>query len=464
MQEQEFISRVKGFIAEALPLKVGSENRVLVALSGGADSVALLRVLLTLGYDVVAAHCNFHLRAQESDRDERFVTELCKRLSVQLLVTHFDVPKYERTHHVSCEMACRELRYEWFERMRLAQGCAYIAVAHHYNDSEETFMLNALRGTGLRGLAGIGAVNGVIIRPLLCVDRTQIEQYLSAIQQDYVTDSTNLQSDFKRNKLRNIVLPQIKSLFPEQNLSRTLDNVRRCMGLYDDMLRAVKLCCIKQTGDIVTVDLSYIKENFPTSATTLLFELVTEYGFNGEQCSDMLTAQTGAQFFSSTGYVATRSAMGLQIIAQAKMAQTDSVYHFALHRSPNGADLLIESLDPTQDCSEISHILRADILPANEQFAFERNARVCYCSVDLLGRELTLRHYRQGDFIQPFSLGGRRKKVSDLFSDSKLSLPQKRSVWILECEGKILWVAGLRTSIHFPCHRGEDVLRLRVLP
>ncbi len=460
MEEQDFIGKVKCFITEALPLRGG--ERMLVALSGGADSVALLRVLLQLGYDVVAAHCNFHLRGEESDCDERFVTGLCAHLAVPLLKTHFDVPQYERTHHVSCEMACRELRYHWFEQMRQAHHCTYIAVAHHYNDSEETFMLNALRGTGVRGLTGIGAVNGAILRPLLCVDRGQIEQYLSAIQQDFVTDSSNLQSDFKRNKLRNIVLPQIKSLFPEQNLSLTIDNVRRCMSLYDEMLQSVKAHCVRQTGNILMVDLNYIKENF-SSATTLLFELVSVYGFNAGQCSDMMTAHTGAQFFSSIGYVATRSAVGLEIMEKAKITQRDSTYHFSLHRSSDKSALSIEPLEPTRDCTEIAQILCAELLSADVPFSFERNARVCYCSVALLERELTLRHYRQGDYIQPFSLGGRRKKVSDLFSDSKLSLPQKCSIWLLECDNKILWVAGLRTSIHFPCHQGEDVIRLTLL-
>ena len=189
-------------------------DKVLVALSGGADSVALLRVLLVLGYHCEAAHCNFHLRGEESDRDERFVNELCKGLGVTLHVTHFDTVAYASRHHVSIEMAAREMRYDWFEQLRKERGMAVIAVAHHRDDSVETFLLNLIRGAGINGLKGISPHNGCIVRPLLEVSRQDILDYLRCLRQGYVTDSTNLQDEYMRNKIRLNILPMLRELNP----------------------------------------------------------------------------------------------------------------------------------------------------------------------------------------------------------------------------------------------------------
>ena len=187
-------------------------DKVLVALSGGADSVALLRVLLVLGYHCEAAHCNFHLRGEESDRDERFVNELCKGLGVALHVTHFDTVTYASRHHVSIEMAAREMRYDWFEQLRKERGGAVIAVAHHRDDSGETFLLNLIRGAGINGLKGISPHNGCIVRPLLEVSRQDILDYLRCLGHGYATDSTNLQDEYIRNKIRLNILPMLREL------------------------------------------------------------------------------------------------------------------------------------------------------------------------------------------------------------------------------------------------------------
>ena len=192
MENRGFEEKVAVYISENRLFDIGS--RVLVTVSGGADSVALLCLLNGLGYDCVAAHCNFHLRGEESMRDERFVRALCGKLGVECVVRDFDVPAYMAEHKVSMEMACRELRYGWFEEVRESSGCAVIAVAHHSDDSVETFFLNMLRGCGIAGLAGIKPVNGRIVRPFLCVSRADIEEYLQEIRQDYIVDSTNLES------------------------------------------------------------------------------------------------------------------------------------------------------------------------------------------------------------------------------------------------------------------------------
>lgn len=210
-------------------------SRLLVAVSGGADSVFLLRCLVAWGYDCVVAHCNFHLRAEESDRDERFVRDLCSVLKVSLLIEHFDTRSYASTHGVSIEMAAREQRYEWFERMRQSSGAEAIAVAHHADDNIETVLLNMLRGTGLKGLCGMEPVRGRVIRPLLCVRRDEILRSMASHGWNFVTDSTNLQPDCKRNKVRLWLLPLMEKIEPQARalLLRTIENLRDNSAFFD---------------------------------------------------------------------------------------------------------------------------------------------------------------------------------------------------------------------------------------
>ena len=173
-----------------------SENKILVALSGGADSVALLCILHTAGYRCEAAHCNFHLRGEESNRDEQFVRQLCEKYKINLHTIDFDTTRHATEKHISIEMAARELRYNWFEKTRKDCQADVIAIAHHQDDSVETILLNLIRGTGITGLLGIRPRNGVVVRPLLCINREEIIHYLQSIQQEYVTDSTNLEDEY----------------------------------------------------------------------------------------------------------------------------------------------------------------------------------------------------------------------------------------------------------------------------
>ena len=202
---KDFMQRVSATIAEHSLLRPASSEEpgiVLVALSGGADSVALLRCMLELGYKCEAAHCNFHLRGKEADRDEEFCSELCRQLGVRLHRRDCDTRGYSTEHKVSIEMAARELRYDFFRQLAEEEGLEAVAVAHHRDDNAETILLNIVRGTGLRGLAGMPYKNGNIVRPLLNVSRQDILDYLRELGQDFVTDSTNQVADVKRNVVR----------------------------------------------------------------------------------------------------------------------------------------------------------------------------------------------------------------------------------------------------------------------
>ena len=208
----KFREEVQRFIA--CKRLFGPSSKLLVALSGGADSVALLRVLVELGYTCEAAHCNFHLRGEESDRDEAFVRQLCEQLSVPLHVTHFDTQAHAREHQQSIEMAARELRYGWFQELVKQRKLNAIVVGHHRDDHVETLLINLIRGTGINGLTGIPAENGWVRRPLLNVSREQILDYLDHLGQPFVTDSTNLEDEYLRNKIRLNLLRMLEDLNP----------------------------------------------------------------------------------------------------------------------------------------------------------------------------------------------------------------------------------------------------------
>lgn len=424
-----FINRVKAFIDS--DCGIDASLPVLVALSGGADSVALLQVLLELGYDCHAAHCNFHLRGEESNRDERFVTELCLKLDVPLDVKHFDVPAYMQEHGVSLEMACRELRYEWFEQLINEHKCQCIAVAHHNDDNIETFFLNALRGTGIAGLTGMKPRNGNVVRPLLCVSRAEILDWLKSMSQDFVTDSTNLENDARRNRLRNVVLPAIYSEFDgsKDALLKTIENMTRCNDLYRESVGVMRNIVSEREGDTLTID-SEILNSFD-NREMLLYEILKPLGFNYDQCRDMLTSAVGRHFISSTH----KASINRTTIEVGPLAENKEEIHII--------DLDDEVVnEPIR--LEISHVhgkrFSPTMVDGKNVVAFSNE--VLQCS------EVLLRHWREGDRFRPFGMHG-SKLISDLFTDLKLSEKQKKEIWILEADGEILWVLGYRASQAF---------------
>ncbi|MBR5118151.1 MAG: tRNA lysidine(34) synthetase TilS [Muribaculaceae bacterium] len=427
--EEQLINKVKSFIDNGS--LIDESKSVLVALSGGADSVALLRVLLELGYNCRAAHCNFHLRGDESNRDERFVTELCQKLGVPLDVKHFDVPAYMTEHGVSMEMACRELRYAWFDELRQEYDCDCIAVAHHNDDNVETFFLNALRGTGIAGLTGMKPRNGAVVRPLLCVSRAEILEWLGEIGQKYVTDSTNLENDAKRNRLRNIVLPAIYEEFDgaKDALLTTIDNMRHCNELYRESVGVMRNIVSDRDGDSLVIDLEIL--NSFDNRQMLLYEILKPLGFNREQCADMLTSAVGRHFISPSHKV-TINRVTIDVLPQ--HSRDENVYVVNLEN-----DAILEPID-----LEISHVENKPFSPSlvdgKNSVAF--NNEISQCS------EVLLRHWREGDRFRPFGMNG-SKLISDLFTDLKLSEKEKNETWLLEADGEILWVIGCRAAQAF---------------
>lgn len=435
-------------IQEALKSRclVSDDSRVLVALSGGADSVALLDVLVALGYECVVAHCNFHLRGEESNRDCAHAVALAESMGVEIHVKDFDVPAYETQYGVSTEMACRELRYEWFEQLREDVGADVVAVAHHRDDNIETFFLNLLRGTGIAGLTGMAYRNGHIVRPMLDCTRVEIEQYLRDRHLDYVTDSTNLQNDFKRNRLRNVILPMIEEQFPGASdaIATTIANLQGNEDVYRSRISEIERRYKKEN----IVDVAQLV-SAEVGAETLLFELLRPYGFNATHVHDIVASigQSGKRFYSGR-WVALLDRGRLILSAESQENDSEECIVDLSGNIKSPIDLAVSIIENDGDLS-----LKADV---NKVFF---DAEILSC--DAVFR---LRHWQQGDRLAPFGMKG-TKKLSDIFSDAKLSLDDKSRVWLLTRNDEIVWVLGIRASRHFAVtETTKRVLQIEILP
>lgn len=408
------LSKVKDYIKKHKLLSLS--DLYIVALSGGADSVALLLLLDEMGYKVHALHCNFHLRGEESDRDERFCEDLCLKKNIPFHRIHFDTQMYAETHKMSVEMAARELRYRYFEQLRKDIGAEGICVAHHQDDTVETVLLNLVRGTGLRGLTGIQPRNGAILRPLLCVTRAEIEAYLATKQQDYVTDSTNLETDFVRNKIRLQVVPFLRQLNPavSENIVRTAEHLTEAQKVLDAVVDTYKgsnqldLCALQQVG----------------SAEYIVFEWLKQYGFNGSQVQQVISAETGSIFSSPTGYEVLKDRDRL-LVEPTIMAFTPiRIPEEGTYVLPDDRRLNVRRSNPF--VSKDSHEATLDA----RQVRFP----------------LTVRRVEEGDWMIPYGMTG-RKLLSDLMTDLKMSLfDRRRQLVVVDAQGAVVWAIGLRTD------------------
>ena len=431
---------------------LSSGEHIVVALSGGADSVALLRVLLSIGMRVTALHCNFGLRGAESDRDEVFTRNLCKSLGVELKVRHFDVHDYKRSYKVSTEMACRELRYSWFEDERVGLGAKSIAVAHHHDDNVETFFLNLLRGSGINGLAGIKPRNGYIVRPLLCVSRDEIETYLSACSQDYVVDSTNLENDFKRNKIRNELIPKIKALFPDftSGMKRTLCNLQGCNAMYFEKLWSLRDENISFSLQTSVMDIRFLHTMSDVAGRTALYELLKYFNFNSEQANDVYEAcvseMVGTRFLSKSHEA---------VVGRDKI-EFFSLGELVSHKFMEHIDLAEMIETPKEDSWVKVRRVKAERDERGRIIGIDGKTKIAL-SERILSEcpMLKMRPWIKGDRISPYGMKG-SKLVSDLFVDAKYSEEQKRNTLLLCAGDDVLWVSGLRASRKYSVSLSEE--------
>lgn len=412
----------------------------IVALSGGADSVALLLLLKSAHFNVHAAHCNFHLRGEESDRDEAFCVELCQRLGVELHRAHFDTREYAELHKVSIEMAARELRYRWFAQLCQDVGAAGICVAHHRDDSVETVLLNLVRGTGLRGLTGIQPLSEllmtcgqnpqeqtklVVLRPLLCVSRAEIEAFLAEKGQKYVTDSTNLEADVLRNKVRLQVLPLLHELNPavSETIQRTAENLCGAQAVLDTVLS--DLCSRNKL----------ILNDFKDCASReyVVYEWLKNYGFNGSQVRQILEADCGGIVHSEQGYDVLKDRDRLLVELSMKPMKPMRIPEEGTYiLGDAGAEISGKTTD-----NNVFRVRKTAVYVS-------KDPHVATIDAAKVQFPLTLRRVEEGDWMIPYGMNG-RKLLSDLMTDRKMTLFEKRKqLVVVDNQGVVIWLVGLR--------------------
>ena len=417
-------------------------DKVILALSGGIDSMVLADLLLKAKVEFVAAHCNFHLRGHESDGDDWFVRKFAEKRGIQCYVKHFETEKYAAKHGISIEMAARDLRYAWFEQLRQQLGYDKIAVAHHADDQAETFFINLLRGAGLNGLKGMKPQNGVIIRPLLWASREQIRQYAVENHIVWREDHTNVESVYLRNKIRNQLLPVFDELQPEarQGLYKSLEHLSAENELYRALLKEKLAQIVEQGGDVQRLPFSKLVKakvpepvEGPVYSFQLLFEWLRQYGFNTDQCHfiyDAIGTGIGNQYCSATHHVVIgRNDLQLSELKE----KTDDEIQIQI-----GEEVILSPIR-----------LRFSKLERTADFIIDKSPEVAQLDFNKLSFPLTLRHWRHGDRFHPLGMKG-SKLLSDFFVDQKFTEYQKQNVWLLvSAGGDILWVVGYRLDDRF---------------
>lgn len=436
----QILSKVKKYIKDNNLLN--DRARVIIGVSGGADSIALLDILYNLGYECIVAHCNFHLRDQESYRDEYFVEKACEKYNVEYVSASFNTKKYIKEESISLEMAARELRYAWFEKIRKKYKAEKIAIAHHQNDSVETVLINLIRGTGIRGLTGIAPLNGYVIRPLLCIYRDDILTYLQKKELSFVEDSTNKEDIYTRNKIRLNVLPLLQTINPSviQSISRTAENLTQTEKIYQSYIDKAKRAVF--SDNIIDID-ALLQQVEPK---TILFEILFPLGFNAptiDNIYESVNSQSGKVFFS-TEYqlVKDRNTFIIQQIE----SQSDKIYTLFEHETEiaEPLKLTIESFRKPKD------------------FEIERNPDTIYIDKGKLSFPLIIRKWKKGDKFRPFGMKG-HKKISDYFTDRKFSLIEKENIWLLCSVDDIVWIIGERADDRFKItNKTIEVLKINI--
>ncbi len=417
-------NRVEKYIKQHGILRDG--GFYLVALSGGADSVALLLLMHEAGYRIDAAHCNFHLRGAESDRDEQFCIDLCGQLGITIHRAHFATREYAALHHQSIEEAARNLRYSWFRQLKNDLGADGICVAHHRDDSVETVLLNMVRGTGLRGLTGISPVRGDILRPLLCVSRQDIEAYLASRGLTYVTDSTNLIPDCLRNKIRLQLLPMLRTMNPavDDNIQRMAEHVREAQKVLDAVIGSFDDCKEIEPSKLQSYG----------SSEYFVFEWLKQYGFNGSQVTQILQADTGAVISSAQGYEVLND-RGKLIVERIQQPLKPLVIP-----EPGVYQL------PKTEGKDTPQKIRVEIVDKTADFVPSKSAMMATVDADQVKFPLTVRSVEPGDVMRPFGMKG-SKLVNDMLTDLHKNLFEKRRQQVVvDATGSMVWLVGIRTD------------------
>lgn len=422
------------------------DKRVLLTVSGGLDSMVMLHLFVSAGFQVSVAHCNFQLRGSESDGDEQFVKEKGQQLQVPVYVKHFATNNYATHNTVSTQMAARDLRYTWFHELADKEHFDYIATAHHLNDSIETTLLNLVSGRGADGLTGIAAQNGKVIRPLLFASRKQIEKYAADHSITWREDSSNSHDDYKRNFIRHRIIPQLSQLNPSllDSINRSIRKNEGIIELEREAIASFESRYVNKEAGRIAIDKTALQQY--QHKASVLYEISKAYGFSLEQCGQIVPAiqgQSGKSFSSSSHQlVIDRDKLIITLHAEIReevvIAQSDTISVLGTQRLQ-----LEESSDTTIGEAE------------NGYHSFD---------ADKVSYPLTWRTWKEGDFFYPLGMEN-KKKISDFLIDNKVPVNDKAKVTVLESKGEIMWVVGHRISHHFRIRPlTKRALRIKVLP
>ncbi len=434
---------------------IDKNDKILLALSGGVDSMVLARLLLLSQRDyettsqrvetqsqchLAFAHCNFHLRGEDSNRDERFVTDFARENNIPIYIKHFDTEAYAKENSLSIEMAARELRYNWFKELKEIHNFDKVALAHHGDDQIETFFINMLRGSGIKGLKGMKPQNDFYIRPMLFSNRNQIMTFAKENDIQWVEDYTNQETVYLRNKIRHQIIP----LFDEIK-----DNARQCLNFSIECLSSENEL-YRNLIDEKLAEIEFVKDDYRSvenrhflnneNGKQLLFEWVRRFGFNYEQAESMFEAmrneKSGVVFYNDNGQQTTDNSLIASV-------QKDIIEIFKNRFDDDEFQIFRFSDFQIQIDSQI---LRFSVLNKDENFKLIKDVSVAQFDMDKITFPLKLRHWRKGDKFKPLGMKG-SKLLSDFFNDLGFTAYQKRNVWIMEdAKGLILWVVGYRIS------------------
>ncbi len=410
---------------------IEASQKVLLAISGGIDSMVLLHLFEKSGFDYGIVHCNFQLRGDESDGDEEFVKKQVLFHGVPAWFETFDTKEYASLNGISIEMAARELRYEFFEKVRIENGFDFVATAHHQDDLIETFFLNLSRKTGIKGLTGIKEKAGTIIRPLLFAGRAEIENFASKNYIEFREDSSNSEIVFQRNFLRHKILPLFSELNPsfKRNIIASIENLKDAEQVYSGFLQSEKMEVVSENKNETVINIEKLqKTSFPK---ILLFEILTDYNFNAtvvDEINKSLYTDSGKQFFSKT-----------------HRAVKDRKELFISEIKDNDSRIFYIEDDDIELFKPLNIVIEK--LPA-DNFEIIKKANVACLDLNEIEFPLLIRKWQQGDYFQPLGMTG-FKKVSDFFIDQKIPIHEKENIWIL-CSGKkIIWIMGHRIDNRF---------------
>jgi tRNA(Ile)-lysidine synthase len=405
------------------------KGKILIAISGGLDSVVLTELCHKLDLNISLAHCNFNLRGNESDADEEFVLQLAEDLEIKVFIENFDTETFAKDHKLSTQMAARALRYHWFQELTEQLHFDYILTAHHADDNLETFLINLSRGTGLDGLTGIPETNGNIVRPLLNFSRKDLENYALENKIAWREDSSNTSNKYLRNKLRHDVIPVLKDINPQllQNFKKTQSHLQDSKAIVNDSVeKVIETVVSKMSADEIHFSIPKIKEL--SSPKVYLYEVLKEYHFTEwEDLYNLLDAQSGKQVVSSSHRL---------------LKNRDELILTHLLTDENKEVVIISEED-----KQVETPLGKLVFKKTNQLTSSNNETI-FVDNDLLNYPLTLRKWQKGDYFYPFGMEN-KKKLSKFFKDEKLSMLEKEYIWLLCSNDDIIWIINHRADNRF---------------